>query len=380
VTGTVRLDAAYAIAAAGARLARDGDTRIVRVGGTVLSNGGGQLVANNGAGLVSDGANRLRLPTRLLTLDDAPLSGETLPAAGVRISVRSLVTGAPLPVGATASGAHTFTLETDARGRYSVQLPAAEGGIVVEGRIPDASGQLAQDPGLTYDMCPPHDAAEVTLDEDTTAACRLLWQLLFNVLHDAMRDAPDGLHRRAELGAQQPLQPLTQAATRAGLAGGPPARLEAVAARCAEAIIGGADPWRVRVAGDGSAGAMEQFVTLLRRTREAATVKTREAPTALTSWPVLAAANAAREPGKPAWTLRKPADVNRFLSEAYTAHLAPQPDVTELLGPAAGQEPAWRQAATALVVAQFQALGADGAALQAQLVRIVETGPPRTAP
>jgi hypothetical protein len=69
-------------------------------------------------------------------------------------------------------------------------LPAAKGGIVVEGRIPDASGQLAQEPGLTCDLCPPHDAAEVTLDEDPAAACRLLWQLLVNLLQDTKRDTP----------------------------------------------------------------------------------------------------------------------------------------------------------------------------------------------
>jgi hypothetical protein len=72
VTGTLRLDAAYAIAVAGARLVEGAGGPYVAVAGAVLSNGGGSLIGNNSAGLVSDGANRWRLPLRLAQAPAGP--------------------------------------------------------------------------------------------------------------------------------------------------------------------------------------------------------------------------------------------------------------------------------------------------------------------
>jgi hypothetical protein len=371
VTGTVQLDAAYAAAVAGAQLAGEGQDRHVRVGGAVLSNGGGLLLGNHAAGLVNPGVSRLRATRRLLA-SAAP--GETLPAAGVTVTVRSLLTGLSLPVGTSVDGAPTYIVTTDERGGFTTYLPQPEGGVVFEARVRNAEGQVSKDPGLIYDLCPPQDAASVAVDEDTAAVCRLLWLSLFNVLRDALADTPDGLHRRVALDA---FAPLIQAAMRADLNKATPETFDAVLGRCTEALIGSADPWTVRA---GDAGAMETLVTQLRRTREAATARVREFPSALETWPDFVQTNAERPPGTPAWSLRKPADFNRFLVDAYTARLALQPDLTPLLGPNAGREPAWRDATTALISAQFSAVQENRGGVRERLTQIIEAWRPSATP
>ncbi|MEB3197726.1 MAG: hypothetical protein VKP62_11030 [Candidatus Sericytochromatia bacterium] len=371
--GSVRLDARYAVAQAGARLIGDATGSYVQVGGSVVSNGSGNLIANHGAGIISDAGQRYRLTAQVAGADVLPLPGELLPGAGVTVSVRSLLTGAPMALGSTPDDLPVKALWTDPKGQFTLYLPPHEGGIVVEARVQEASGKRSTDPGLTYDLCPPHGASSVAVDEDSAAVCRLLWLSLYHVLRDALSDAPDGLHRRGVLKGAPAFERLAMTARGAGLVSAREDERDAVAARCAEALVGGTDPWRVPVTEAGGTPAMEALLGLIRDTREAATERWRRDPAVFSTWPTLASANAAREKGTPNWEMLKPADLNRFLTDTYLARQLPRPDLAPLLGRETGADATWRQALDALLRSYARDIEADHHQQGSRLRQLIES-------
>jgi hypothetical protein len=329
LSGTVRLDAPYAIAVAGARLVSDQGGTFVQAAGTVLSNNGGNVVANQGGRAIDPAAGSLgapAVPWRLLEVGDVLAIGEILPAAGVTIQARALATGEVLALGAGEDGADVYALETDATGGFNLYVTPPAGGMVLEARLQDQHKVLVRDPGLIYDVYPRREPAPgqaAIIDEDTAAASALVQQATFGIVRDALADAPDGLHRRGPQADGTPLAAMSRAAVAAGLTTAPEAVREAVARRCAEAMVAATDPWSVRLLtprdtpADQRELAMEALVALLRRAREASTVKLRQDASFFERWPNIQAINAAKGPDEPRWVIRKPADLNRFVLEEY---------------------------------------------------------------
>ena len=113
VTGTVQLDAGYAVGQgvasvsagvlafgnAAALVANNGGNLIANNGGSLLSNNGGSVVSNNGGTLISEAGGALISEAggawRLLA-DQAPALGTLLPAAGMVLEVRDVDTGQPV--------------------------------------------------------------------------------------------------------------------------------------------------------------------------------------------------------------------------------------------------------------------------------------------
>ncbi|MDB5101211.1 MAG: repeat containing protein [Cyanobacteria bacterium RYN_339] len=130
LTGALGLDGAQIIGNDGASLANAGGqivaqgggnvivpaTLITNDGGSLITNDGGSLITNDGGSIVAQGGGNYAL---------MQADGGTLPAAGMWVSVIDLRTGVALPLGNDAAGNPVRAIYSDAKGHFTVHLPAA---------------------------------------------------------------------------------------------------------------------------------------------------------------------------------------------------------------------------------------------------------------
>ncbi|MDB5101212.1 MAG: hypothetical protein JWM80_5633, partial [Cyanobacteria bacterium RYN_339] len=143
-------------------------------GGSLIGNDGGGLIGNDGGGLIgNDGAS-----FHLAQAESGSL-GESLPAAGMWLSVVDGRTGQPLPLGVDDQGQPVTTIYTDAEGRFAVHLPAElAANVRVVARAPGSS-----DPRLALHVFEtPKAASARAVDESTAAATGYLRYLMADLM------------------------------------------------------------------------------------------------------------------------------------------------------------------------------------------------------
>lgn len=200
LTGTIDIDASYAISAGVGRLISNNSGNAVAIAEAgLISNNSGNLIANNGGGLISDkgfgliGAQSAGFVSGRYALSQAAAGvavGAVLPAAGMLVGLVSLKDGQALPVGLDASGAPVYALYSNSSGGYTFYLPQAMAGNVrVVARLPGAAAEVAS--RMTYDVLARAQAsARVDIDEDTAVTTRFL-RSCFNARMEAILSADD---------------------------------------------------------------------------------------------------------------------------------------------------------------------------------------------
>jgi hypothetical protein len=192
--GNVIAEAGLNLLAAGGSLVAEGGGAIVaQGGGNIVAQGGGNIVAQGGGNIVAQGGGNLaaqgnRQLVGFHVLDNAGTSpasplpaadvGVVLPAVGMRISVLSLDTNTPVPIGQDEAGRPVYTVYTNAEGHYDLYLPAAEAGnvrVVANVRnVPAGDNPLADpNPRYRYDIVN-HPGSDGAVDEDTEEVSRFL--------------------------------------------------------------------------------------------------------------------------------------------------------------------------------------------------------------
>jgi hypothetical protein len=237
VTGAVRLDASYivatgagnilshnggAIVAAGAGnilshnggavLSHNGGAIVAASAGNVISHNGGALVAagagnllgSGGAGIVAAGAGNIlshnggayRLTQAAATA--APVAtGEVAAAAGVEVAVRSLRTGAYLPVGVDKDGKPVYVVYTNLEGGYALYVPEAEQGQVM---IEAAVARDKKDPRLEYQTL---SGVAAGVDEDATVVTEVLRRSFAMRIRTLLREDDEATALEAMLGSSR---------------------------------------------------------------------------------------------------------------------------------------------------------------------------------
>jgi hypothetical protein len=326
LAGVVRIDAAYAIGAGGARLVSNNGGTAVGAPGRVVSNNTGNLVANNGGALISDKGSGYALAQAGPT---PPPVGTILPAAGLVLQARSLRTGEPVALGVDEAGAPVTAVYTNAAGAFEIYVPEGPDKLVFEARFP---GEAAADPRLAYDLLPAGLPSSLVIDEDTAQvtryvrdACRgtiakfVLTDDVETTVNDVVTEAADAL-----------VGPLTDlirefrgVSAEVGLDKAPPADVQRVAGRMTDVVLDhlALDEVKLQKAyWDDWTGpeepAIPALVDVMRQVREATTAKLAADPAFFEKQPYLAGANAARPAGTPAYAIRKPADLNAFIVNA----------------------------------------------------------------
>ncbi len=243
LTGTVRLDAGYAVkSGVGRVISNHGGSAVAFADASLIANNSGNLVANNagnlianngggllaawgsgiisdkgagiisdkgagiisdkgagiisdkGAGLISDKGAGYALaglglrqaaaaPAATPSAGAAPAVGEILPAAGMVIGVVDLRTGALIPIGRDPAGEPVLAIYTDDRGGYTLHLPAALATNVVVVAVPPIA-RIDRRLALDLVTAPSGDTAAV--DEDTALASRFMREFLVGIMADAM--------------------------------------------------------------------------------------------------------------------------------------------------------------------------------------------------
>ena len=123
--GTLLSDAGgNVVAPAAAGLAQDLGDGTLLAGGALVSDAGGQLIANNGGGLIANNGGAYRLAQTTPAGPPAPPAvGTELPAAGMRVSVVSLVDRRYLPLGVDAAGEPVYAVWSGVAGGFEVHVP-----------------------------------------------------------------------------------------------------------------------------------------------------------------------------------------------------------------------------------------------------------------
>ena len=200
LAGTIRVDAAYMVAAGAGNILSHNGAQIVAAGGlnligadgaslvaagagnlvaagagNLVAAGGLNLVAGAGGAIVAAGAGNLVGPDpasyTLTQAAGAPHAGDQLPAAGMLVSVASLTTRTYLPLGHDAKGEAVYAVLSDADGGYELFVPPGEEANLLV---------IAQPPGLSsartvFNVFTPREAAAPrVVDEDAVAGTRYL--------------------------------------------------------------------------------------------------------------------------------------------------------------------------------------------------------------
>lgn len=157
----IAVDASGLISDHGLGLIADGGTGLIGKvkGADLVSDHGGGLVANNGGGLVANNSGNLIGKVKRTLLNTGV---SDLPAGGLVVGAVSLADGSPVPVGQDASGHPVYAVYTDAAGRFTLYLPPGlQGNVRLVAREAAAS-----DPRLEYGLVvPPTDTSAADMDE-----------------------------------------------------------------------------------------------------------------------------------------------------------------------------------------------------------------------
>ncbi len=318
-------------AGAGNVISHNGGQVISHNGGQVLSHNGGQVISHNG-GQALGGATGLRLLAA-----ETPPAGALLAAAGVELRVYELASGKAVALGVDAAGQAVYGVLSDAAGHYALHLPVGlAGNVLVRARLP---GQA--DPRLAYDLVSRPGAADgfaTVVDEDTAIATRYLRRAFARKL-EAVLDSASGddaaLVRALVAGSQASpalaalaRQTLSDFRARALAAGVPKAGHHALAERATDVLIGRIaveeitlDVVNTAWKGDADEPSLGAMRAILRRLREAAAAKLQADPAFFDAKTYVVKANALQPAGTPPLRVRKAADLGEILVDVFFAGL-----------------------------------------------------------
>lgn len=357
--GTVKIDASYAVGAAGSVISNNGSSVLALAdigllannGGNLISDRGGSLISDNGGALISDGGGGLiannggglvsKTKYALFQATPAPALGQVLPAAGILLRATSLRGATPISLGVDGRGEPVFAIRSDAAGAYEVYVPAdLAGNLLITAEVPKSV-----DPRLRYEMLVPAEKeAAPAIDEDSVLVTRLLRRAYVNVLTDIFA-APDVDAMVAVVDTFTNLQPevravftsvardFRKAADETGVTGSPRAELAELAERVADVFTARVD-FDAATVGEGSmpvraddrADAQKLLGTpliplanrLMRAIREKATERLTVDPGLVGRQVWFVEANAARAAaGLPAFEIKRPSDVGLVIVDAY---------------------------------------------------------------
>jgi hypothetical protein len=215
LSGSIQIDAAYAIAHTQGTLLEGPDGRFLGAGKGVtgqgfglISNNGAGLVSNNGSGIISDNGGNIianngssvvaqnggRIantgPYRLAGANVALAPGTALRAAGMLITASSLRTHTPLAVGQDANGHDVFAIYSNLAGHYTVYIaPSEANNVLVTTQVPEA-----HDRRLTYPVILAVNTGAHSLDEQSATVTKLLRAILINRMIGYIRlESPSSL-------------------------------------------------------------------------------------------------------------------------------------------------------------------------------------------
>ncbi|MDB5095925.1 MAG: hypothetical protein JWM80_346 [Cyanobacteria bacterium RYN_339] len=334
LAGTVAVDAGYVVKA-GAGTVVDGHL-IANNGGSVLANNSSNLIANNGGSVISDHGGAIisdHAAGRRVLADDAATYGAVLPAAGMELGVRSLVTGKPIPVGVDDAGKPVYSIYTNKDGAYEVYVPAEEqGNVLLEAQIPQT-----KDPRQRYEVIarPATKAAKV-VDEDTAQITRYMREAFVARIYGFFTVDPDVTICSITASPAFPpefktvlkgtLPEVRSVAAAAGITASEDQRaaVQALAARCADIVIAQVDLEAVVLGtttifwgnkpGEGPEPAVPAAVTVVRAFRETATKVLAKDPGFFEDQSFFRIANACK-PGT--YVIKKPSDATAFVVSEY---------------------------------------------------------------
>jgi hypothetical protein len=337
VTGVVRIDASYAVGAAGARLISNNGGTAVAAGGALVSNNTGNLISEHGGSLISDTGGSIISDTGgsyRLAEQPTPGQGEVLPAAGLVVAVRDLASGQLLSLGSGPGGKPVYEVLTNAAGGFELYVPANAGSLLLESRFPAASGKAA-DPRLQYDLLSDAPTQALVIDEDTAQVSRYArntWKS--TVTKFVLTDNEDGTVRDLD-NNDNPLAPQVNAfvkefhaeAVRVGLDKAPAAEVDALAGRIADTLIARVPLSQIvlsKAVWPSWTGpeepAIPALVDVLRRCREATNAKLAADPGFFDKQDFLIQANKQQAGlGLPPYEIRKSTDLNELVMEEYLA-------------------------------------------------------------
>jgi hypothetical protein len=350
VSGVVRIDASYAVGAAGARLLSNNGASAVAAGSSIVANNGGNLISEHGGSLISDtGGSLISNNGGAYGLLEAatPKQGEVLPAAGMVLAVRDLATGELQQLGTGPQGKPVYEVLTNATGAFELYLPtSATGSLLLESRFPAATGK-ATDPRLQYDLVSDTPTQALVIDEDTAQVSRYARSTWKSTIEKfVLTDNVDGTVR--DLSQEtNPLAPQVNAfvtefhaeAVRVGLNLAPAAAVDAMATRIADALIARVPLSQIVLSHaiwpdwtGPEEPALPALVDVMRQVREATDAKLAASPQFFPQQPFLQALNAGRATP---YEIRKGTDLNEILMEEFLAknkHHSETDAVFDLIG------------------------------------------------
>jgi sugar lactone lactonase YvrE len=288
-------------------------------GGGIIANNGGGIIANNGGGIVSDHGGGWRL------LDVAGPAHKAAPVGGMLVGVQSLTDGAFLPLGVDRNGKAVYAVYTDAKGAFKVHLPPgmAHNVLVV------ASIAGTQDTRLAVDLLArPTAAKDLQVDDATTLVTTYLRRAMIRRVEEVVDPDPcmptlasmgfAGSALAIGLGAYQDL--LTGEAYKAL----PREARRRVLVRLTDALLGQLDVEHAQVAPGLEPGAkvtgaalpvLKGFMDAL---EHAAAERLAADPAYFDKAFYVKVANLDRR-GRPAVQIRKPSDLSEFIVDDFLA-------------------------------------------------------------
>lgn len=317
----------------GSIISNNGGSLISDKGAGILSNNGGGLIGNNGGGLIGNNGGGIigNKGGGYRVTQAAPVAGEVLAAAGVAIAVRSMRTGAYVPLGVDAAGAPVHVVYTNLAGGFELYVPEAEAGnVIVEAAV--APG--VADPRLGYRLV---SGVAADVDEDSAVVTDLLRRSFAERLAEffAMGDRAEAVESVVDVDRTPPeavpvlresFGALWDAANASGLVREPDRELRlAYAYAVTDACLRDLDLGGVALdPASGWSGTAEPAVPAIMRAitraREAAGEQLRRDPAAFSAAPWFQALNerlvAVGRRAAPA-EIRRPSDLSRLMMEEY---------------------------------------------------------------
>lgn len=345
VTGS-GADQAVVVGSLGDAIAAAGGTIIASNGAGIVSSNGGGIVSSNGGGLVSDQGNGIVSSNgggyHLAQAAEAPAVGTVLPATGMLVRVKSMITGKYLPLGHDAKGEPVFAVLSGKGGAFEVYVPEGEAGnVILDIRPPEVAPAANVPPPpvdrkLIYEtLAPPKGADERPVDEDTaliasylrlTYALRAMVMLRTPDLDAALEQQRKDLRIPADQfpALVESTKQLRMLSDSRGVDKAPPAAAYALVERMADIVAARMDLDGLMISketypkwGDRPPQpAIAAVARSLGRMREGARARMAADPTFFASRPYILAANACKAEAD-MFTIARPSDIGDFMVREY---------------------------------------------------------------
>ena len=339
LSGLVQIDAHYVVAAGG---------------GNVVAAGGGNVVAVGGGNVIAPGGGNFRLlaigPRPVAAAIDVPI-GQILPAKGMQIEARSMLTGQPF-------GA---AVVSDDQGGFKVAVPeGTKDNVLIVAKVPGAT-----DARFTLSLvASATDSQAQVVDEDTAVVSQYLRQSLVGRLAAVLNPdnlATPGASQIDQLldeqkvpeflrgSASKLLTDMQKKAIETGVAKKPEADRRLYAQRITEVLLAKADLKSIMTDGENPEPAFAALVDVMRQERTAAEAKMKAEPAYFTK-------PGTRYTGQRhvQFEIKRPADLGQFIVNEYMSQVGMEAfeklaDLHQEIGVADGQDLRAKSAAVSVV-------------------------------